>query len=121
MTKFFQFNITNFLVKPCLYFPVILALFLNLAVWFFLIFMVSPSVSWIPLHYNVNFGIDFLGPWIYIFIYPMIGFIIIILNSALAIKLFIQEMELSKLLIWSAILVQLLIFLSFFFLAINYF
>jgi len=35
---------------------------------------------YIPLHYNIYFGIDRFGPWYYIFILPALGFFLLILN-----------------------------------------
>ena len=36
--------------------------------------------TYIPLHYNIYFGIDRFGPWYYIFILPVLGFLLLILN-----------------------------------------
>jgi len=46
------------------------------------------KVGWatevIPLHYNVYFGPDWLGASRWIYIYPVIGFLILIINFVLA-------------------------------------
>lgn len=46
-----------------------------------------PIVSdrpFIPLHYNIYLGIDRFGPWYQIFILPVIGGVILLLNLSLA-------------------------------------
>ena len=121
MSKLFYFNLKDFLVKPRFYLPIFVALLLNVLIWLFLIIKIKPSVNWIPLHYNVYFGIDFLGPWVYIFVYPFLGLLIIFINSFISIKLLILEPILAKILIWSALLVQIIIIMSLFFLALNNF
>ena len=36
--------------------------------------------TFIPLHYNIYFGIDRFGPWYYIFILPALGFFLLLIN-----------------------------------------
>ena len=38
------------------------------------------DVSYIPLHYNIYYGIDRFGPWYYIFILPALGFLFLLIN-----------------------------------------
>ena len=121
MVNSFKQNLKEFLGKPILYLPLFLGYFLNLLLWLFLIIRIQPSAAWIPLHYNVNFGIDFLGPWLYIFLFPSAGFAVIVLNLILALSFQIKEVLLTRLLVWSAVIVQLFIILSLFFLALNSF
>jgi hypothetical protein len=35
----------------------------------------------VPLHYNVHFGIDFIGPWFYLFILPLTGVSTALMNA----------------------------------------
>ena len=121
MVNSFKQNLKEFLGKPILYLPVFLACFLNLLLWLFLIIRIQPSAAWIPLHYNVNFGIDFLGPWLYIFLFPLAGFALIVLDLILGLSFQVKEVLLTRLLVWSAVIVQLFIILSLFFLALNSF
>jgi hypothetical protein len=47
------------------------------------IWLLIPNLGdevFIPLHYNIYFGIDRFGPWNYIFILPAIGFLLLIVN-----------------------------------------
>lgn len=54
---------------------------LNLANWIYIASNISPSEQPIPLHYNIYFGIDLIGVWYNMFIIPLSGLVIIILNS----------------------------------------
>ena len=36
--------------------------------------------TFIPLHYNIYFGVDRFGPWYYIFILPALGFLLLLIN-----------------------------------------
>ncbi len=38
------------------------------------------EAEFIPLHYNVYFGVDRFGPWYYIFILPALGFLLLLIN-----------------------------------------
>jgi len=58
---------------------------LNLCLWFSAIFIKNHvSQDLIVLHYNVNFGVDLIGNVNQIFVVPILGLIIIVLNSLLA-------------------------------------
>lgn len=64
------------------------------------------------LHYNIYLGIDWIGEWYKVFIYPLIGFIIFILNLSLTILFFEKEKFLSYLLIFSITFSEILIFIA---------
>lgn len=121
MGKNFNNLINEFSSKPAFCWPFLLSLLLNIFLWLLLIWRIPPTTSWIPLHYNVYFGIDWLGPWVYIFIYPLLGLFFILFNVYLAIFLQPKGPFLSRLLIWTGLLIQLLIILSLSTLIINYF
>lgn len=64
------------------------------------------------LHYNIYYGIDWLGEWYKVFIYPLIGLIIFIVNFSLSIFFFEKEKFLSYLLISSITFSEILIFIA---------
>ncbi|MCX6744345.1 MAG: hypothetical protein NTX82_02365 [Candidatus Parcubacteria bacterium] len=64
----------------------------------------------ISLHYNIYFGIDNIGPWYNVFIIPILGLIIIILNNVLAYIFFLQEKTISYLFIFSQTIIQVILF-----------
>jgi hypothetical protein len=110
--KYFFGNYKRYLdFKPSFYLPVLLALFFNCFIWFFLLWRIPSNTTWIPLHYYVFFGIDWLGPWIYIFIYPALGLIYFLVNLVIATFIEHREPLLCKILLWSGFILQLLIIL----------
>jgi|GEM_PF-264124 len=62
----------------------ILGLLANIANWLILFIFIRPVDTDIILHYNVYFGVDTMGNWKQVFIMPVIGFILFIINAALA-------------------------------------
>lgn len=76
----------------------LLAAFLNTASWFLLLWRIKPSSEPIPLHYNVYFGLDLIGPWQQAFWVSALGTIFLILNYFLAWQVYPQEKALTGLL-----------------------
>jgi hypothetical protein len=73
------------LLNANLSFRIYLGLFVlaNLALWIFIFFIKSRTKEgFVILHYNVNFGVDLIGPASNLFSLPAIGVIIIITNIA---------------------------------------
>ena len=74
----------------------------------------------IPLHYNIYLGIDRFGLWYEVFILPVIGIVILVLNLSLAasfsegehrvFRLGKSEPVLSRLLLWLTPVIELVLF-----------
>lgn len=67
---------------------------INLVIWILLYFKFFPLRSLgdlVPLHYNVYFGIDLVGKWYKIFIIPLSGLIIFLINLILYCLLYLKE------------------------------
>ena len=65
-----------------LYFIVLLGL--NLLIWLIVYFInVSVSQDLVVLHYNIDFGVDLIGSVERIYIIPLLGLIIILVNAVL--------------------------------------
>ncbi|MBU1036754.1 hypothetical protein KKF32_01800 [Patescibacteria group bacterium] len=103
------------------YVPLLLALIFNGLSWFLLLWRIPSTTELIPLHYYVFFGIDWFGPWIYIFIYPALGLVFFLINIFMACYLATKELFLGKLLIWIGMIMQIFIILNISALIINYF
>ena len=103
------------------YLPFITSLFINGLIWLLIIWRLPASTTWIPLHFSSYFGIDWIGPWVQITYYPLIGLAIIILNFFLASMEYNKNRQLAFWLIWTGFIVQLFILTSLIFLIINYF
>lgn len=121
MITSFLNHFKDFCLKSHLYRPLIITLILNLLIWCFLIKLIPISSSWIPLHANVYFGIDWLGPWIYIFIYPALALIFALINFILAMELQAYNLFLSRLILWISLIIQLIVTLGLVFLIISNF
>jgi len=63
----------------------VISLIFNAALWLLLIAKAPPTTESVPLHYSLTFGIDWLGGWGGLFIYPVMGFLLICLNTYLSI------------------------------------
>ena len=62
------------------------SLFLNLALFLFFYFFIKQNNIPIVLHYNVDWGVDYFGEVKSIFVLPLVGIIIFLLNGVLALN-----------------------------------
>lgn len=93
---------------------ILAAIFINIATWLglFLFFRVFSS-SAIILHYNVYFGVDLMGGVKRVYILPIIGLIILIINFFLAIYFYkIKERIAAYLFLIGTLAVQLSLLVS---------
>jgi len=60
-----------------------LSLLANLATWAWLLWFIEPSEEPMYLHYNVLFGVDYIGDWWRVFLLPVVGVSILIINTLL--------------------------------------
>ena len=68
------------------------ALILNGINWGLIAFFIRPVDFPIVLHYNVYFGVDVIGAWWQLYSLPVIGLIIMVVNTVLG-YLFYQKKE----------------------------
>lgn len=93
----------------------IIALGTNLFLWLLGYFVrINFDQDQAVLHYNVDFGINFIGSRNFVFMQPIAGLAIIILNTAILIifNRFKYIRFLASLLIYSAVLANLILFFS---------
>lgn len=90
----------------------VLSLLVNGALWLWLTDTLSPSPEPIPLHYNIYFGIDLVGPWWYRFGFPAVGFATIVVNTVLGVVFFERTKFLSGLATVVMAVLQALLFLG---------
>lgn len=72
-----------------------IGLLANIATWLLILTQLRPILyglptnqSFVPLHYNIYFGVDNFGPWQMTFIMPGAGLLILIVNTVLGLHLF---------------------------------
>lgn len=87
----------------------LLSLALNLFLWLLFYIKIPRAEEIIPLHYNIYFGIDRVGEWFEIFIYPFTAFVIFLINFFLSYLIYKKEKFLSHLLSIASTVVGLVI------------
>lgn len=90
----------------------LVALLLNGATWAFLRFRIPPTGELIPVHYTIYFGIDRLGSWISLFVLPLSGFVILIINAIGAVAVRKRDPFVGSLLIATALVMQVMVALA---------
>lgn len=70
---------------------IILSVFLNMATWFWLLWQIQPQPEPIFLHYNILFGVDYIGEWWKVLYLPAGGLFILIINTILGWLLFAKD------------------------------
>ena len=89
---------------------VIGALVLNGAIWAMIAFFIRPVDFPIILHYNVYFGVDVIGAWWQVYFLPVIGLIVLLVNSTLGYLFYGQkERIVAHLLMLATFIVQIVI------------
>lgn len=78
----------------------------NLLIWAWLAWNIRPQEAAIFLHYNVLFGVDLIGPWHRIFLVPLAGLSILIVNALIGWFLFSKDKFVSHVLNGVALLSQ---------------
>ncbi|MFA6322317.1 MAG: hypothetical protein WCX71_02455 [Candidatus Buchananbacteria bacterium] len=73
----------------------LLALLIDVLIWFFLGWSVRDLPESIPLHYNIYYGIDLYGNWYEILYLPAVGLLFLSINFILALYLYSREKILS--------------------------
>jgi len=91
------------------------SLAVNLFIWGFLYLKFSPLRALgenFPLHYNIYFGVDFIGRWYEIFIMPLIGTFFIAINFILADIIYLRDKITSYFLTGAGAFIQILLLLA---------
>jgi len=89
-----------------------LSLFLNLAVWIWLLWQIKPIAEPIFLHYNILFGVDLVGPWWKVLYLPIIGCVILLVNAILGWLLFGRDKFIAQFLNAVTVLCQMFLFIA---------
>ena len=76
-------------------------------IWLY--YKITPQVEPVALHYTIYFGIDLIGEWYYVFLFPLLGIITILVNFILAYLLFIKVKILAYLLVLTSTIIQVLL------------
>jgi len=82
----------EFFASGLVHWVLIGSLVLNAVNWGLIAFFIRPVDFLIILHYNVYFGVDVIGPWWQVYSLPLIGLIVMGINTVLG-YLFYQKKE----------------------------
>ena len=88
------------------------ALALNIILFLFLLIFIRQSDVPIVLHYNVDWGVDYLSEVKSVFILPLVGLFILLFNNLLAIRLWSRSAILSYFLASTALVCQIFLALA---------
>lgn len=92
--------------------PFGLSFALNLAIWGWLFWNIRPQDQHIFLHYNILFGVDFLGEWWRVYALPAAGLLILLVNAILGWLLYAKDSFVATLLNVTAVLVQIVLLIA---------
>ena len=92
--------------------PLALVLAIQLFIWVYLAINIKPGIERVFLHYNIIFGVDLLGSWWKIYLFPLAGILVAFINYGLSFFLYKIDKFLSALLSFWAL------FFHFFLLAV---
>ncbi|MDP2638915.1 MAG: hypothetical protein Q8P06_01975 [Candidatus Azambacteria bacterium] len=104
MKEFFKNKINWLLVGS--------SLILNIGLFLFFLFFIKQNTIPIVLHYNIDWGVDYLGEVKSIFNLPIVGMTILLLNTFLALKTWKESKILSYFLMITSILAQIFLVIS---------
>jgi len=72
----------------------------------------SEEQSFLPLHYNIYFGIDQFGPWYYVFFVPSLGLVLLIINLVFEVVFFRKEAILSYFFAFATLFAELILLVA---------
>lgn len=86
-----------------IFISLIISALLNLSAWAAIPIFFWPIREFVVLQYNIYFGISSLGPWPMLFLMPVFGLLIALVNYSLSFYLYLKEKVLSLFLASSAL------------------
>ncbi len=89
-----------------------LGLLLNLTSWVWLLWQIKPQADPIFLHYNILFGVDYIGEWWKVLYLPIAGLFIYLINTILSWILFDRDKFAAQLLNFVSIFCQVFVLIA---------
>ena len=65
-----------------------------------------------PLHYNIHIGVDTVGPWWQIYLVPLIGLLVMLINLLLARYMWTRDPMLSHVAAAATVFLQMVLFVA---------
>ena len=93
--------------------PVLGSLFINIITWLYIWLKFGGAANEIVLHYNILFGVDTVGRWQELFIYPLSGLAIFVIDLGLIFYCHLfRRVKLKNLLLVVVPIIETVLFLS---------
>lgn len=89
-----------------------LALLVNAAIWVWLLSQIGPQSEQIFLHYNILFGVDYVGEWWRVLFLPISGLVIMLANGVIGWALFGKDKFYAHLLNAVSLFCQIFLFVA---------
>ncbi len=89
-----------------------LSLFFNALAWYISLrtgLSLARNLQFLSLHYTVYSGVDWVGNWLYLFLYPLLGTAIIGYNFWLGSRVYSRDRLLSYFLAATALIAQIIL------------
>jgi hypothetical protein len=106
--KFKRFFWHGYWTDPVMFFSLVLAILANAAIWAVIFFTVESTDRPVILHYNIYFGVDYVGDWKAVYAMPALALLIFLVNLILSRFFYYKERLVAYLFAMMALLVQLL-------------
>jgi len=87
----------------------IIALVLNALLWWLLYSNFNSQTEFVPLHYNIYFGIDLYGPWFHILLMPLSGLVFILINTVISYIVYQRAKLVSYIIISSLVFCEIIL------------
>lgn len=89
-----------------------LSVILNIAIWVWLLWQIRPQEEPIFLHYNILFGVDYVGAWWRIIFLPVTGLVIILFNATFGWLLYNRDTFIAYVLNTVSVLLQIFLLIT---------
>jgi len=101
-----------FFIDPHNRYPLLAALFVNSILWVAILIKIHAENNPIPLHYNAFYGIQFVGPGLLFLQIPLVGLILLGLNSIIGRRVYVYDRFLSTVMCYGSALIQIILLLA---------
>lgn len=89
-----------------------LSLAMNIFMWVWLLIRIKATSEPIFLHYNILFGVDYIGEWWRVLYYPFFGLMILVVNMVIGWWFFGKNKFIAQLLNFFTLLCQVILLIG---------
>ncbi len=100
------------LKDPVVFISLLVVLFLNIFMWVFFVMKIQPTDAPIPLHYNIYFGVDYIDMWYKVYVLPLFGILVGLINCFFIYWFYLKEKLLSYFLAVNTVFVHIFLFMG---------